>query len=65
MKTTKHFLMEDVYDYVMENDFNIGTNFRDEFPESWIDSSKGIIYLAKDEQKPLFTLKIERFKNEI
>jgi hypothetical protein len=44
-----HFLMEDVYDYLMENGFNIGTNFKDTFPDSYIDSEKAVIYLKGSE----------------
>jgi hypothetical protein len=46
------FLMQDVYDYLMENDFSIGTNFVDEFPKSWIDEENGVIYLAKKAVSP-------------
>jgi hypothetical protein len=51
MKTDKNFLMEDVYDYLMENGFNIGTNFRDEFPDSYIDSDKAVIYLKGSDKQ--------------
>ena len=43
------FLMNDVYDYLMENEFSIGTNFVEEFPNTWIDEDEGVIYLSKDE----------------
>lgn len=51
-------LMDDVYDYLMENDFSIGTNFVEEFPDSWIDCEAGVIYLAKG-KTPAFKLTIE------
>jgi hypothetical protein len=51
--------MSDVYDYLMENDQNIGTNFIDEFPATWVDDEKGIIYLAKNEGISLFKIRME------
>jgi hypothetical protein len=59
MKTKAHFLMSDVYDYLMENDQSIGTNFIDEFPATWVDDEKGIIYLAKNEGISLFKIRME------
>lgn len=53
-------LMDDVYDYLMENGFNIGTNFVDEFPESWIDNDSGVIYLAKNSGVALYKLTMEK-----
>lgn len=60
MLTATSALMDDVYDYLMENDANIGTNFVDEFPESWIDNDNAVIYLAKKEGVALFKIRIER-----
>lgn len=54
------FLMDDVYDYLMENEFNIGTNFVDEFPESWIDNENGVIYLAKNSGVAIYKLTLEK-----
>jgi hypothetical protein len=54
------FLMSDVYDYLMENKFSIGTNFCNEFPKSWIDDDKGVIYLAKNSSEPIYKLNIEK-----
>ena len=53
-------ILNDVYDYLFENDENIGTNFYDEFPSSWIDNDNAIIYLAKNDGVVLFKIKIER-----
>lgn len=53
-------IANEVYDYLMENDFNIGTNFVDEFPSSWVDCVNACIYLATEENKPLFKIKIEK-----
>ena len=53
-------LIDDVYDYLMENDFSIGTNFVDGFPESWIDNDNGVIYLAKNSGVALYKLTMEK-----
>ena len=34
------FLLNDIYDYLFENDQNIGTNFLNEFPAAFIDTNK-------------------------
>lgn len=60
MKTDKHFLMSDVYDYLFENDQSIGTNFCDEFPASDIDEENGVIYLAKTAGAPIYKITMER-----
>lgn len=54
------FLAQDVYDYLFENEQNIGTNFLEAFPESYIDCESSVIYLAIDGEKPLFKVTIER-----
>lgn len=54
------FLMSDVYDYLFENDFSIGTNFCEEFPASEIDEEKGVIYLAKVAGAPLYKITMEK-----
>lgn len=53
-------LIDDVYDYLMENDASIGTNFVYEFPESWSDSDDGAIYLAKNSGVALYKLTMEK-----
>ena len=60
MKTEQNFLMSDVYDYLFENPQFIGTNFCDEFPESYIDEDDGIVYLCKKPQTPLFKITMEK-----
>ena len=52
--------MSDIYDYLMENEFNIGTNFLHEFPETWIDEENGVIYLAKKTDLALYKISIEK-----
>lgn len=58
--TIQTSLMDDVYDYLMENDCFIGTNFVDEFPESWIDDENGVIYLAKNSGVAIYKITMER-----
>jgi len=60
MKDDKNFLMSDVYDYLMENPQFIGTNFVDEFPETWSDEEEGVIYLAKKSGVALYKITMER-----
>lgn len=57
--TNESGLLNDIYDYIFENDFNIGTNFLEEFPDSFIDSANARIYLNS---KTLgnYIVKIER-----
>ena len=59
MKTNKHFLMDDIFDYLMENDQTIGTNIREEFADCSIDFQKGIIYLRRSKTLPNFKITIE------
>jgi hypothetical protein len=60
MKAEKHFLMEDIYDYLMENNAFIGTNIKDEFSDSWVDCERGIIYLHGSKTLPNFKLIIQQ-----
>jgi hypothetical protein len=55
-----NFLMSDIYDYLMENEFSIGTNFVNEFPETWSDDEEGVIYLAKNSGVALYKITMER-----
>lgn len=57
--TNESALIDDVYDYLFENNFNIGTNFLDEFKDSYVDSANACIYL-KSETLGEFKIKIER-----
>mgnify|MGYP006274343513 CR=1 FL=1 len=65
MRTEKLALMEDIYDYLMENDYQIGTNIVEEFEQSWIDCEKGIIYLQGSKTLPNFRLTIEQYEGEL
>ena len=60
--TTESGLMDDVYDYLFENDANIGVRFLDEFPKSFVDTANARIYLHGGELGN-FILKIERVEN--
>lgn len=57
--TNESTLMDDIYDYLFENTHNIGTNFLDEFPNSFVDASNARIYLNGSELGD-FIIKIER-----
>lgn len=56
----EQFLMEDVYDYLFENDQNIGTNILDEFPDSYIDFGKAEIHLLGSKTIGNYILSIRR-----
>lgn len=56
------FYMEDICDYLMENDFNIGTNFKEEFPNSV--AHNGIIELKDENYKTKYILRMERTAND-
>jgi len=58
-KKDTYFLANDVYDYLMENGQNM-MNMVDEFPNSWVDCEKSIIYLARDEDKPIFKITVSK-----
>jgi hypothetical protein len=57
--TNESGLIEDIYDYLFENDFEVGTNFLDEFPNSFIDRANARIYL-NSETLGNYIIKIER-----
>jgi hypothetical protein len=53
-------VIEEVYDTIFKNtQYNL-LDFVSEFPESWIDNDNACIYLAKEDGKDLFKIKIER-----
>lgn len=49
-------LLDDVYDYLFENSFNIDTNFIEAFPDAYVDRDKNQIILENDVQKLVLTL---------
>ena len=50
--TDEQALLNDIFDYLMENNHDIGTNFKEEFPNSYITRAGDEIVLlnAKDEE---------------
>lgn len=48
MRKYESDLINDVYDYLFENTHDIGTNFLDEFPDSYVDTGNACIYLESD-----------------
>jgi hypothetical protein len=57
--TNESGLMDDIYDYLFENEANIGLRFLDEFPDAFVDSANARIYLQGGEIGD-YVLKIER-----
>jgi hypothetical protein len=53
-------VLEEIYDTIFKNDQYNLLDFVSEFPESWIDNANACIYLAKEDGKELFKIKIER-----
>lgn len=51
--------MDDIFDYLMENDQTIGTNIREEFADCSIDCERAIIYLRGSKNLPDFKITIE------
>ncbi len=57
--TNESALIDDVYDYLFENDHNIGTNFLNEFTDSFVDASNAKIYLLGSDLGN-YVIKIEK-----
>jgi hypothetical protein len=51
------FVLQDVYDYLYENDANIGTNILTEYPDGYIDNSSKEIHLINDKKHFVITIK--------
>jgi hypothetical protein len=45
MQNDKQALLNDIFDYLFENDFDIGTNFKNDFPKSYFDEKNNKIVL--------------------
>jgi hypothetical protein len=60
MQNNTQALLNDIFDYIMENDYNIGTNFRAEFPNTYFDEeNEQIVILDKrNEFMGTITLKL-------
>jgi hypothetical protein len=53
-------LSDFIYDDLFKNTLHGNLDFIKEFPASYVDFNKAVIYLAKEEGKELFKIKIER-----
>lgn len=51
------FVLQDVYDYLYENDASIGTNILEEYPDGYIDNSSQEIHLINDKRHFVITIK--------
>ncbi len=49
MRKYESDLINDVYDYLFENIHDIGTNFLNEFHDSYVDTDNACIYLESKE----------------
>lgn len=56
-------LLNDVYDYLFENDADIGTNFLREFRFSYLDNTNGYIMLESPDLGK-FKITLRRYKDE-
>ena len=59
MKKYESDLISDVYDYIFGNPHSIGTDFIEEFPNSYVDEDNAKIYLESKEYGK-FIIKMER-----
>lgn len=57
--TNESGLIDDIYDYLFENDADIGTNFLSDFSNSYVDADNARIYLRGAELGN-YIIKIER-----
>ena len=58
--TDENNIMNNVYDYLFQNDKFIDLDFCEVFPSSGIDNESNVIYLAKNDQQSLYKITIER-----
>jgi hypothetical protein len=54
----KKFIAEQVYDFLMENNYT-RLDFVKNFPDSWYDYGKGIIYLSGSENLNEYKITVE------
>lgn len=61
-KGAQHWLTLDIMDYLMERPFDIGTNFADEFPNSYVkefeDYSEIVLLTEDNEEAGTILLKV-------
>ena len=54
-------IADNVYDYLMQNTQHLANvDMVGEFPHSWVDYSSACVYLAKEENTPVFKIRIEK-----
>lgn len=49
--TNESALIEDIYDHIFGNDFDIGTDFISEFKDSFVDTANARIHLRNDNEE--------------
>jgi len=62
--TDTEYLMDDILDYLMERDYDIGTNIKEEFPHSYKPNCRTIYLCKKETCEPDYVLTIKRVKHE-
>jgi hypothetical protein len=58
--TDEQTILNDVYDHIFQNTNMIEIDFCEVFPASGIDNEDNVIYLAKNDQRALYKITIER-----
>lgn len=63
MQNDKQALLNDIFDYLFENYFNIGTSFKNNFPNSYFDESNNKIVLVDENNKIIgyINLKLQKY----
>ena len=51
------FVLQDVYDYLYENDASIGTNILEEYPDGYIDNQTSEIHLINEKRHFVLSIK--------
>lgn len=51
MQNDKQALLNDIFDYLFENYFDIGTDFKNNFPKSYFDEKNSKIVLIDENNK--------------
>jgi hypothetical protein len=57
MNNQSLFVLQDVYDYLYENDASIGTNILEEYPDGYIDNDTNEIHLINENRHFVITIK--------
>jgi hypothetical protein len=56
MNNQSLFVLQDVYDYLYENDASIGTNILEEYPDGYIDNATSEIHLINENRHFVITI---------